>query len=286
MTSKLNFSVQGVEVSIPLTCYDLKYWDYLCGKKAETDVLKAIKSKDEDGNDIDVEMTPEQSNSLKIAAMVRFCDYVLNLPDNISSGDIIPFHSTTDLDTRFSVYDIAISASIDITTLSLMKIYYHINNMVENFDGASFTEAKLGDKLALFHRGEKYVIGSQDLENNPSGLTANEFIANNEIRQIGKPVFGDDIDISVHAMTMYSQLAVLAKKEGEQLDTNPLMRQRFIERRALYFKEGVSFAFVREVDFFLSSLAINYMTSKGLNTSTKVRRKYDKTAARAIMNVA
>lgn len=285
MISKLTFTVQSVDMSIPLTCYDLKYWDYLCGKKAENEVLKALKTKNKKGEEIDAKLTPEQTNSLKISAMIAFCDYVLNLPDGTSSGDIIPFHSTNDLDPRMSVYDIAISASVNVSTLSLMKIYYHINNMVENFDGASFTDAKMGDKLSFFHRGEKYVIGSQDIENNPSGLTANEFIANSEIRQIGKPVFNEATDISEHAMTMYTQLAILARKEGEQLETNPLTRQRFIERRALYFKEGISFAIVKEVDFFLSSLAINYLTSKGLNTSTKARRKYEATATQATMSV-
>jgi hypothetical protein len=304
MQAIYNFSNNGVEFNIPLVPHALKYWHWVCAKTEEMKVLAVLKIEDENGVYIDnPALSLEQINDVHNNAKTVFCDYVLALPDGKTCGDLIPFYHANDVAPETDLYELVISSRTPVQEMSQLKIYFHINNMCEQYFDENTMKAKLGDTLNFHFRNETYYIGSRSLENT-SGLTANELIQASEMRRAGQPTFVEylkqdpkdpkkitgevlrkDFDLFKHMGTMCYQLAILARKKDEPLETNPLLKERFLERRAEYFKEFISFATIRDVDFFLSSLQMDFMKLRKVTTSGMVAPKSKLKKHRATMKI-
>jgi hypothetical protein len=235
---------------IPLTLEGLKFIDWATASFAFSKEMNGIEDIEE-----------EYEKSIKqINAVLVFCAEL-----NPLFGSL-PTALSIDEDLDYTQF--AFSSSDDDTDLSLIRILWHVHNMVRRYESDLYIESKdpitngtakesakelISRSFKFFHNGKTFVLKGKDAKEmeNVYSLSANEVIEVLEYKRVAamKSRAGD-IEGDNHYNAFLQQLSVLCRPEGVDLPVDKTEREAFREANMTELQE-LSFQTIRDIDFFL-----------------------------------
>lgn len=268
----LHLKFKDIHLSIPITAYDIEFGDYVTASVEHDKIKSMTDEKDEHGVLIEREMSEKElirNNDMQIAAMVTFCDILLgkHVSEVCTVADLVPIHLHGDLLKDFDIIGFSFSINANEEDVSLLRLYSHLLNILNNYEQTVSKNFKIGDRFAIHHEGQKYILGSSEIVDSQR-LTVNEVIENNEVMRIARIAEenGNDTDRNYYFSAIVNQCAVLCRLDGESLPIVPILRERFLAKRRELFSR-LSFAVVKDIDFFLTSIMVNLLNLEQMFTT-------------------
>jgi hypothetical protein len=254
----LKLENNGIELNIPQTTHEVTFSQFIDATAALNRILEPIRG-DEHG------FSEEDVNDITISALVAYCDAILFPSNSATIADACPDdlpHCKGATGFRYGSFHAA-------KDLSLLRVYEHLKGMFNDLDEALKTDFVLGDRMAFHHKGETYYFTSKAYMPD-AVLTTNEAVEAREYARIAElqKKDGKDTDGAKEFTAMIAMGAIVWRKEGESLPINPTLRERFIVKRIEEFSD-LSYQTVKEIDFFLTFIALNMLVSASVDTTLK-----------------
>jgi hypothetical protein len=213
----------------------------------------------------------ERHESKVVELMIETCKII------VPKADLLDFNPNENITEYIETFKIIEGG--DELTISLL--YAHLFNIVRIY------EPKHKDKVEFEYKGETYKIIAQELwrswmmDPNYTQMSAGEYIWINEFKREKKKV--DDQSFEQYGTMAFRvnlfMLAILARKEGEQLPYKESELREFVLNRAKHFQE-VPASIALDVAFFLSHLIELYEKTPNSNIFTNKNPSHLKVAHR------
>ncbi len=227
---KLSATIGGRQhdYEVPLDLSDISYSAYLDFRKAEENYFR---------ENAEAESIPRETLEKALSFVI--------------TGDlsVLPFNTPGDDPAT------AASTAYRFDYLSILRLYGHISALL---DQAEAHEADIRKSLEVSYKGEKYYLepdAARRFGEIPKGYTIGEVVTIDESdRLLTDKIEGDgDPSGSLEFERELRALAVLLRKDGEELPVDITGRARFLEDRAVHFKE-LPADVVLQVRFFLHAI--------------------------------
>lgn len=191
--------------------------------------------------------------------------------------DIIPFYDEISESDKLNSGELL---GID-STVSILTLYAHLVFLLKQYVPSELVSLK---RFPLNYKGEEFhVIGKEFIKgvNFEMPLTAGEAVAISELRDFFSKKQKEDQNITNDLLFTLGlhEMAILLRKEGEDIPSDVVARRAFLDERGKYFKD-LPMDVVLDLRFFLTNIIQIYAsgmiyeaTSKASQTSRfKVKR--------------
>jgi hypothetical protein len=228
---------------VPLVLQDLKFVNWVNAQYAYSKEMRGME-----------DLTEEQEYEKSIKEINAIRIFCAEIDRDFGS---LPISLKTDSSLRYDTFSF-ISGVVD-TDLSLLRIYFHINNMVSGYESELLQEDVMKEVIEqrafkFYHNDKTFVLRGKDTKEIQDlySMSANEAIAVLEFKRVAELLAkAGDLDGDNYYNALIAQLAIICRPVGIELPIDEIERAKFIERNMAELQDA-SFQIVRDIDFFLT----------------------------------